>query len=183
MSASAVARQYAAALHDVARRSGQVDRAGRELADFAALVASHDELGRLFRGTGVPAPQKRAVVEALLSRMPDVSHAVSRLLLLLAERGRLVLIDDIVAAFRERTMEAGRVAQAELTTAAPLDEATSRAIVAALGRAVGSELTVTARVDPAVIGGVVAKVGSVVFDGSVARHLERLRERLLSRMA
>jgi len=33
-------------------------------------------------------------------------------------------------------------------------------------------------VDPALIGGVVARIGSVVYDGSVRRQLERIREAL-----
>ena len=36
------------------------------------------------------------------------------------------------------------------------------------------------RVDPDLVGGMVARVGSLVFDGSVTRQLERLRQRLLA---
>jgi F-type H+-transporting ATPase subunit delta len=36
----------------------------------------------------------------------------------------------------------------------------------------------TERVDPAIVGGVIARVGSLVFDGSVTRQLERLRQKL-----
>ena len=38
--------------------------------------------------------------------------------------------------------------------------------------------TPTSRVDPALIGGAVARVGGVVYDGSVATQLARMRERL-----
>ncbi len=44
MTSRAVARQYALALFDVAQKGGQTDRIGRELAEFAALVRSHEEL-------------------------------------------------------------------------------------------------------------------------------------------
>jgi F0F1-type ATP synthase delta subunit len=36
------------------------------------------------------------------------------------------------------------------------------------------------RTDPAILGGVIAKVGSRVFDGSVTRHLARIRARLVA---
>jgi len=36
------------------------------------------------------------------------------------------------------------------------------------------------RVDAAIIGGIVARVGSTVYDASVTRQLDRLRERLES---
>jgi F0F1-type ATP synthase delta subunit len=39
---------------------------------------------------------------------------------------------------------------------------------------------ITPKVDPALLGGVVAKVGSRVYDGSIARHLARIRARLVA---
>jgi F-type H+-transporting ATPase subunit delta len=36
----------------------------------------------------------------------------------------------------------------------------------------------TASVDPALIGGAVARVGSIVYDGSIATQLSKMRERL-----
>ena len=40
---------------------------------------------------------------------------------------------------------------------------------------------VTTVVDPDILGGVVTRIGSTVYDGSVARHLERMRQTLLDR--
>ena len=42
----------------------------------------------------------------------------------------------------------------------------------------GKRVIVEARVDPALIGGVVARIGSAVYDGSVSRQLERIRDEL-----
>ena len=42
----------------------------------------------------------------------------------------------------------------------------------------GRTISLTTRVDPAIIGGVVTRIGSTVYDGSVARQLEKIRERL-----
>jgi F-type H+-transporting ATPase subunit delta len=63
-------------------------------------------------------------------------------------------------------------------TAHPLTDGPRAAIVAALGRATGAEVTMTERVDPGLVGGLVARVGSLVFDGSVTRQLERMRQTL-----
>jgi F0F1-type ATP synthase delta subunit len=35
------------------------------------------------------------------------------------------------------------------------------------------------RVDPAILGGVVTRIGSMVYDGSIARQLEKIRSRLV----
>jgi F-type H+-transporting ATPase subunit delta len=75
-------------------------------------------------------------------------------------------------------MEAAGVVMAELVTAAPLGDDREAALAHALGQATGHRVDVTGRVDESIIGGVVAKVGSVVYDGSVSRQLERMRQRL-----
>jgi F-type H+-transporting ATPase subunit delta len=42
----------------------------------------------------------------------------------------------------------------------------------------GRTVTMATKVDPAIVGGLVARIGSTVYDGSVTRQLERMREQL-----
>jgi F-type H+-transporting ATPase subunit delta len=42
----------------------------------------------------------------------------------------------------------------------------------------GRTVVMTAATDPAIIGGVVAQIGSTVYDGSIRRQLEKMREKL-----
>jgi F-type H+-transporting ATPase subunit delta len=179
MTSRAIARQYALALFDVARKGRQTDRIGREIAAFATLVRSHEELRGILSSTAIPTARKRAIVEQLVGAMPELSPEVGRLLGFLADRDRLMHLDAIVAAFNDKAMEADRVVRAELRTAVPIDAGVRERIAAALGTAVGRQVALTERVDASIVGGFVARVGSVVFDGSVARHLERIREKLL----
>lgn len=180
MTSHGAARQYADALFDVAQRNGTVERVQRDLGDFAALVASNDDLRRVLTTPTLPMSEKGAIVRALVAAAGDVSKEVARLLDLLADRDRLGLSGDIVRAFGERVLAANHVVEAEVTTAVPLDEAARTKIHGALSRAVGLQVTMTERVDPSIVGGVVARVGSLVFDGSVTRQLERLRETMLA---
>jgi F-type H+-transporting ATPase subunit delta len=120
------------------------------------------------------------VIEALLSAAGTVRPEVRRLLTMLADRDRLVLINELTDAYAEKAMTQARIIPAEVTTAVPLGDEVRGALKSALSRATGSEVTLTERVDPAIIGGLVAKVGSVVFDGSVLRQLDRIKDRLQS---
>ena len=65
------------------------NRSGRELADFAQLVAAHEALPKIFSNPAIPAPRKRALVEQLISRVGAMTPVVTKLLLMLAERDRL----------------------------------------------------------------------------------------------
>lgn len=177
MSMRSVARQYANALFAVVEKTGRVDEVGRDVASFAALVEEHPDLRTALESPAVSVKKKRAAVDALLERN-ELAVEVRRLLELLADGDRLALIADIAHAYRERAMEASGVITAELVTALPVGDARHAALANALGRATGRRVELSGRVDPAIVGGAVARVGSVVYDGSVARQLERMRQRL-----
>lgn len=181
MSTLSVARRYAAALFDVARKSGAEARVGDQLTAFAGLVEGHADLQRAFENPAIPVTAKKALVGALVDASGDVSAELKRTLVLLAERDRLGVLPEIVSAYRDRLMGEQRVTAAEVTTAVPLTPEHREHLTAALRQAAGGQVTVTEKVDPSIVGGVVARVGSVVYDGSVAHQLERLRESLAAR--
>ncbi len=63
---------------------------------------------------------------------------------------------------------------AVIESAAPLDDATSRQLVANLQKKYGGDLSTEFRVTPELLGGIRIKVGSDVFDSSVRERLTRL---------
>lgn len=178
MTPAGIARRYAAALFDVASKADVLDAVERDLSALAALVLGHDELRRVIESPTVPAAKKRALVDALLAASGGVQDEVARLLRLLADRDRLPILPDVARAFVDRLLDERRLVPADVVTAAPLGEARKAALAEALGRATGRTVTITERIDPAIIGGVIARVGSLVFDGSVTRQIERMRDEL-----
>jgi F-type H+-transporting ATPase subunit delta len=75
-------------------------------------------------------------------------------------------------------MEHQQVINAEVTTAVPLTPDRVAQFEKRIAAATGRRVTMTATVDPALIGGAVARVGSIVYDGSIATQLSRIRARL-----
>jgi F-type H+-transporting ATPase subunit delta len=100
--------------------------------------------------------------------------------MMLAERDRLVLLPDLVEEYRRRLMEFQNVVQAEVTSAVPLPPGAAQAIQGAIAARTGRRVVMSSRIDPGVIGGVVTRIGSVVYDGSVKRQLEKMRDTLTS---
>lgn len=188
MNGRALARQYASALFDVARRNNAVDRIGRDVSSFDGLLAGNDELRAALTAGTVPPSKKVAALHALFNAFlaaptgapAGISDEVRRLLVFMAERNRLSLFADVATAYAERAMELDQTVNATITTASPLGDAARTSLATALGSAVGRRVTVTERVDPSIVGGVIARVGGTVFDGSVARQIERLKSRLLA---
>jgi F-type H+-transporting ATPase subunit delta len=179
MSTRASAARYARALFDVAVRESDPAQAEQDLATFAGLFHTHPELHRALTHPSLPAARKKAVVEALLSKL-TLSSPVAKLVLLLAERDRLALLDELLAVYRERLMEQQRVVRAEVTTAIPIPPEQVKALEQRLSTATGRRVVMSATVNPDIIGGMVARIGSTVYDGSVAAQLERLKDTLVA---
>jgi F-type H+-transporting ATPase subunit delta len=179
MTSRTLARRYSGALFDVVRKQGSLDSVERDLVAMRGLVAGHDELRRVLETPAVSMQKKRAILEAILAKAGSISPEVKRLLLMLADRDRLALLPEIAEAFSERSMSARRVLPADVVTAIPLDDARRAAVKKALARAAGCDVTLNERVDPSIIGGVIARVGSTVYDASVTRQLEKMRQQML----
>jgi F-type H+-transporting ATPase subunit delta len=177
MTSRAAGTRYARALFDVARKEADIELVGRDLAGFAALVASHDTLPRILSNPAVPAAKKRAVVEQLGARV-RLSPLVAKLLTLLADRDRLGLLPEIAAAYQHRLMEHAKVVRAEIVTAVGLPDDRVAALRQGLAQATGRQVQLESRIDPSIIGGAIARVGSTVYDGSVIRQLEKMKEAL-----
>ncbi len=177
MPSRASASRYARALFDVALNESDPVQAERDLSAFASLLTSSPELQSVLTNPGVPVAGKRAVTEALTTRL-EVSSPVRKLLALLAERDRLALVPDLIAVYRERLMEHQQIVRAEVTTAAPLSAERAAQLEQRLAQVTGRRVDVTTSVDPTIIGGIIARIGSTVYDGSVATQLSKIRQRL-----
>ncbi len=149
-----------------------------QLAQFLGMLNGHATLQKVLVNPAVPAPRKRDAVAAIVA-ITSPHPILGRLFVLLAERDRLVLLPELVDAYRDRLRQAQGVVRAEVTTATALSADQARAIEHSLAVATGSTIDLATRVDPSLVGGLVARLGSTVYDGSVASQLRRMRRRLL----
>lgn len=171
------ATRYARALLDVASREADPREIENELASFVGLVQGNRTLTHVLTSPAIPAQKKTALVGEILSRA-NLSPIVGKLLRLLADRDRLALLPDLLEEYRRRLLDVLNVVRADVTTAVPLPEERVAGLERALAEMTGRTVSMTTRVDRAIIGGVVTRIGSVVYDGSVRRQLEKMRETL-----
>src|SRR5262249_4913595 len=131
-----------------------------------------------FANPGHPLASKQKGLAALCKKQ-GIQGPVARLTEILLLKGRIDLLPQVAVEFhRMEEQMLGRLA-VELTTAQSLDPALEKSVVASLEKFTGKKVRVTHVVDPQVLGGVRARIGSVVYDGTVAARLERLKQRLI----
>lgn len=180
MSLTTSASRYAKALFDVARQEGaDLARIDRDLTLIAGVLHEHRTLLLEATRYGVPDAARKGVVAAITGRLGSAPQ-VAKLLQLLAESHKLVLVPGIVVAYRERLHAQQNVVSAHVATAAPLSADRTRALADRLSAVTGKTVDLSVSVDESLIGGLVATIGSTVYDGSVRTQLKKLRESLTS---
>ncbi len=178
MTNKSAALRYARALLDVAvKEKAALEQIAAELAAVVDLFRQNPALEKVMLNPAVPVPRKRAAMAALVDRA-RLLPILSKLLVLLAERDRLVLLPDLLTAFRERVLDYQQVVRAEVTTATPIGPDRALAIEQGLARVTGRTVRLGTRVDASMIGGVVARIGDTIYDGSVTRQLELMKKTL-----
>jgi F-type H+-transporting ATPase subunit delta len=177
MTATSVARRYARALLDLCVGDQDPGAVLEGLRKARALLVEQPELSRVLSHPAIAAESKRRIATGIWNR-PEGNALVGRLLVLLAERGRITLLPAIEERFRLLWNEQRQVVSAEAVSAVPLDAAQQAALSAVLQGQTGKGVELTTRVDPALLGGLLVRTGGRTFDGSVRARLKALRHRI-----
>lgn len=174
----AVARRYAKAIFSLAKEQERAEPIAGELETVARVF---EENGGITEFLGRPwhsGAAKREAVMAIAGGL-ELSRLTRDFAVLLAVRGRVDHLPEIVAAYGELVdADLGRV-RARVRAAVPLTAGERDALAARLAAGLGAaQVVLEEAVDRTLLGGFVAQVGSVVLDGSLDGQLARVRERL-----
>jgi F-type H+-transporting ATPase subunit delta len=175
---STIARNYAEALLELARRAEDPAGWGKLIRDIANGVEQDITLKHFLESPKISEAQKNEVFfQALGDRVPR--HFL-RFMQTLVRKRRQMLIPEIAIEYDNLLdIHEGRV-HANVTVARQATEAEENSIAAELSRVIGKTVVPHMNVNPAILGGVVVKIGDTVMDGSVRRRLARLKAQMLA---
>jgi F-type H+-transporting ATPase subunit delta len=181
VTSGAAARRYARALFDVVLKEqpASLDQVQKDLQQFADLFTTNATLSSVISNPAIPPAKKVALTKALLERAGSVAAPLAKLMVLLAEKDRLMLLADLSRAYGDRLMDHQQVIRGEVTTAVPLAADKLRALEQGLKMATGRTVMLESRVDPSIVGGVITRLGSTVYDGSVTTQLQKMKQSLI----
>lgn len=179
MSLRTSANRYAKALFDVAvAENTDLGKIGTDLANATAVVTENAELRLALERAGVPDASRVAVIEQIADKL-GVATQVKKLLVVLTQGRKIVLLKDMSDAYQERLLAHQNIVRADVTSATPLSPEKTKALEESLSKVTGKKVEITASVDPSLLGGVVARIGSTVYDGSVRTQLAQMRQELV----
>jgi len=172
---STLARRYAEAVLQIARRDGTLEGWEGDLRLAADLLADPD-VARAVDNPAIPLEARREVLERLLG--PRVQRKALHLVLLLAVRGRLAAVPAVATEYQRLVDRERGVVAATVTSAVALAPHELAAIEERVGEIAGARARLTTAIDPDLIGGLTVRIGDRLIDASVRGRLERLRSHI-----
>jgi F-type H+-transporting ATPase subunit delta len=179
MTARTSAARYARALLDVALVEADPQVVEQQLAAVVDLFRGHAGLWKVMTNPAVPVTRKQGIVSAMLPQL-ELSPVLDKLLTMMAGRDRMARLPDLLEVYRSRLMDHQKVVRAQVTSAVALPADRIRTLEASLRAITGRRVLMTTATDPGIMGGVVTRIGSTVYDGSVRRQLQKMREHIES---
>lgn len=174
-----IVRRYAAALFNRAQAAGVVDAVESDLGLIAYSLETIPRLEQAMTSPLIPAAKKRAIVTSVFSG--KIQEITLYYLYLLIDNRREGIAKETEAEYVRLANEARGIVTARVTSAVELSESELAALRAKLSGYTGQQVEVSAEVDPSLIGGIVVRIGDRVMDGSIAGHLQRIRDEFLGR--
>jgi F-type H+-transporting ATPase subunit delta len=169
--------QYAHALADIALAQGAADPAGKQLVDFVAVYEASSELRTTLASPAVPLEAKHAVIDKIAART-GASRIIRNFLFVVTDHHRTALLPDIAQAFQQVVRQRQGIAEAQISSAAPLTERQKEEFAVKLQHLTGKKVETKYDVDAGLIGGAVVRIGDTIYDGSLRSRLDNLRAHL-----
>jgi len=171
------AKRYAKALFLAAREAGAAAATGTELETFQHVLATHPEVSDVLSRPWIKPADRRGVAVPVAEKS-GAGRLVQNFVGLVAERGRMDHLPEIVSGYRALFDEDLGQARAHVRTRVALGAEDKKQLAARLEQMLGKRIILEEQVDHSLLGGFVAQVGSYILDGSLDGQLGRMRERL-----
>jgi F-type H+-transporting ATPase subunit delta len=177
---SALTLRYAHAFASVAASKHlDVQAAQQQLRDFSDTFAGSEELREVLMNPSIGGEQKLKVLDAIAGRIGMLAQ-VRNFLAVIMDHQRLAELNEILAEYHTVADEQAGMAEAEITSAHPLNDEDRVELEAQVAKLAGGRVRATYRQDPTLLGGAVVRIGSTVYDGSLRGQFQQLKQRLVS---
>jgi F-type H+-transporting ATPase subunit delta len=172
-------KRFAQAVFELARDSSTLDLWSRDLAKIAALAQNEDLVAVLENPKFVFENKSKLLDNQLFG----INPLVKNLVFILTGQGQFHLISKVYREYERLLNDFRGIAQAELTTAVPLDEDERKKLADRLSTITGKKIVIIEKVDPTIIGGMIVRVEGKIIDGSTRTQLEALKTQLAGAVA
>ncbi|MFQ5536218.1 MAG: ATP synthase F1 subunit delta [Gemmatimonadota bacterium] len=172
-----VARNYAETLFALAQRHEGLEVYGNALDAVVGLLEAEPRFRLFLETPRIADAEKKAVLRKVLDGV--VPRHFLDFLFVTIDKGRQRLLSKMRKHYHALVDEHMGREHVDVTVARPLDDETLAHVSSRLSQVLGREAVPHVHVRPEILGGMVVRTGDTMYDGSLRRRLEELRQRLL----
>ena len=172
MKVTPVAKRYALAIYQLARKKGFEKELLEFLNEMEKLFQDKD-IFFYFKNPLIPSEQKQKLME---SHLGEVNSLIRNFLRVLIRKSRIVLLPEIAEYVEELKLKEDSIVPVEIVSVSDVPVKEIENIKEALEKIVEGKPEVEVSVVPELIGGVVIKFEDMVIDGSLRRYLEEIKQ-------
>lgn len=177
MKVNEVSKRYAKALLAVGKQKGAHTRVHLELVKIAEIFHADPSTLSYFENPMISSTQKVTAIKAALGDK-GLSEEVMNTLLLMAEKHRIHLIEEVKIAYQGfMDIEEG-ITRGVVRSAQPLSAESQKDLEVKISKVLNKKIILTYQQDNKLLGGAVAHVGGWTFDDSIETHLKKMNEEL-----
>ena len=174
---SGIASRYATAVFELAKQEKKLKQLEKDVDELDAALNKSEDLRSLVTS---PLYTRSQVGQAIMSiaRSMKLQLTMVNTLALMAEKRRLFVLPNLLAALRARiAAEKGQVT-VEVTSAKALSKPQAVTLAKTLKAQLSMDIELKSTVDDSLIGGLVVKVGSKMIDTSIRAKLNALQNKM-----
>lgn len=174
---SRAASRYARAIFDYAGNDQtRLEQTLAELHRFNALMAESEAASAALTTPTFPATQRIALVSDLSAQM-GLGEATCRILSVIAQSGRIVILGDILNKTELLRLQASNLVPLSVETSSELSPEQKKHVISRFGVILGKPVEASFAVNLSLIGGFRAVANGRCYDGSVSGWLNNLLEK------
>jgi F-type H+-transporting ATPase subunit delta len=170
-----VARQYSKAWLDYAQSNNLMDSTCQDVTALETLFEKLPQLSEYLRNPSIALAEKNTLLkDQVLSK---VSEGTSRLIQLVAENGRVGLLQQVIHGFQSLYDQSRGHLVAEVTVPCKVPDATLQRLKSNLEQHLSlNHIELSVKEDSSILAGAVVKIGDQVLDGSYLSKLQQLKQ-------
>jgi F-type H+-transporting ATPase subunit delta len=175
-----VARGYAVAFWNVAKKSSHTGELVEELSSFATdVLDKFPKLDETLRSAIVRDEERTKLLDRIF--VGRLSNELLTFLKVMSRHGRLGLVRTAARIVRKLYADDQGMVDVDVRVAGPLADSLKSEIQAKLRTVLGHEPVLHVTVDPSLIAGMVIRVGDRVYDSSVNTQFNLARQAMIDR--
>ena len=176
---SIIAKRYAQALFIIAEEQGLEDEFLSQLTEVtAALALDSGRLAQFLAAGRLPLRQQKNLLQDVFGG--KINPLLQNLLFLLLDKGRGGYLPALLPAYQRLLDEKAGILVVTAFCPCPLTAKQEAGLNAAIAQLCGKQIRLRQKVDAALIGGLKLIIDGTVYDGSLARQLEKLEKQMNS---